>query len=127
LLSANKLSNERFAEFAESFAGQQFAIHDDAAAAEKFRPFPNRAPILIAQRNLKQARANFQGEVNDIVLQIVGNYWNVVLARENLTVQRKSLRSREELRPRKKALSLGALPPLIFTVRNRRWRRGEWG
>src|SRR5229473_8507755 len=53
----------------------------------KFGLFPNRAPILIAQRNLNQARAIFQGEVNDIILRTVGNYWNVVLARDSLTVQ----------------------------------------
>jgi len=44
---------------------------------KNFGLFPNHAPILIAQRNLKQARANFQGEVNDVILQIVANYWNV--------------------------------------------------
>src|SRR5205807_2296625 len=53
--------------------------------------FPNRAPILIAQSNLKQARANFTAEVNTIILQVVQDYWSVVLARENLDVQRKSL------------------------------------
>ena len=75
--------------------------------------FPNRAPILIAQRNLHQARSAFQGEVNDIVLQTVGNYWNVVLARESLTVQRKSLEEAQKSYDHdKKALSLGALPPL---------------
>jgi outer membrane protein len=80
---------------------------------KNFGLFPNRAPILIAQRNLKQARANFQGEVNDVILQIVANYWNVVLARENLTVQKKSLEEAEKSYDRdKKALSLGALPPL---------------
>ncbi len=80
---------------------------------KNFGLFPNHAPILIAQRNLKQARANFQGEVNDVILQIVANYWNVVLARENLTVQKKSLEEAEKSYDRdKKALSLGALPPL---------------
>src|SRR6266481_293852 len=80
---------------------------------KNFGLFPNHAPILIAQRNLKQARANFLGEVNDVVLQIVGNYWGVVLARENLTVQKKSLEEAEKSYERdKKALSLGALPPL---------------
>jgi outer membrane protein len=75
--------------------------------------FPNRAPILIAQNNLKQARSAFQGEVSDIVLQIVGNYWFVILARENLAVQRKSLDEAEKSYDHdKKALSLGALPPL---------------
>jgi outer membrane protein len=80
---------------------------------KNFGLFPNRAPILIAQRNLKQARANFQGEVNDVILQIVSNYWNVVLARENLNVQKKSLEEAEKSYEHdKKALSLGALPPL---------------
>lgn len=75
--------------------------------------FPNRAPILIAQRNLKQARASFIGEVNNIILQIVGNYWTVVLARENLSVQQKSLdEAQKSYEHDKKALSLGALPPL---------------
>src|SRR4029077_9737644 len=75
--------------------------------------FPNRAPILIAQRNLKQARASFLGEVNGVILQIVTNYWNVVLARENLSVQQKSLdEAQKSYDHDKKALSLGALPPL---------------
>src|SRR6267142_156189 len=75
--------------------------------------FPNRAPILIAQRNLKQARATFQAEVNRVILQTAGNYWSVVLARENLAVQRKSLEGAEKSYAHdKKALSLGALPPL---------------
>ena len=75
--------------------------------------FPNRAPILIAQRNLKQARASFLGEVNGVILQVVSNYWGVVLARENLTVQQKSLdEAQKSYDHDKKALSLGALPPL---------------
>jgi outer membrane protein TolC len=78
-----------------------------------FGLFPNRAPILIAQRNLKQARANFAAEVSTVILQIVGDYWNVVLARENLAVQRKSLdEAQKSYEHDKKALSLGALPPL---------------
>jgi outer membrane protein len=78
-----------------------------------FGLFPNRAPILIAQRNLKQAHASFLGEVSDIIQQIVGNYWNVVLARENLSVQQKSLdEAQKSYEHDKKALSLGALPPL---------------
>src|SRR5207237_2104750 len=36
-----------------------------------FGLLPNRPPILIAQRNLKQARASFQGKVNDIILRTV--------------------------------------------------------
>jgi len=78
-----------------------------------FGLFPNRAPILIAQRNLRQARANFTAQVSNIILQVVGDYWNVVLARENLSVQQKSLdEAQKSYEHDKKALSLGALPPL---------------
>src|SRR5437588_899729 len=51
----------------------------------------NRAPILIAQRNLRQARPTFQSQISDILQQTITAYWNVVLQRQNLTVQRKSL------------------------------------
>jgi outer membrane protein TolC len=75
--------------------------------------FPNRAPILIAQSNLKQAHANFTAEVDSIILQVVQDYWAVVLARENLDVRRKSLdEAQKSYDHDKKALSLGALPPL---------------
>jgi len=78
-----------------------------------FGLFPNLAHILIAQRNLKQARASFQGEVNDIILRTVENYWNVILARESLVVQRKSFEEAQKSYDHdKKALGLGALPPL---------------
>lgn len=78
-----------------------------------FGLFPNRAPILIAQRNLKQARANFTAQVSNIILQVIGDFWNVVLARENLSVQQKSLdEAQKSYEHDKKALSLGALPPL---------------
>jgi len=75
--------------------------------------FPNRAPMLIAQRNLKQARASFRAQVNNVILGIIGDYWSVVLARENLSVQQKSLdEAQKSYDHDKKALSLGALPPL---------------
>ena len=111
--NANKLStNDSLSLLNPSFSSNlQFTVTQPLL--KNFGLFPNRAPILIAQRNLKQARANFQGEVNDVILQIVGNYWNVVLARENLNVQKKSLEEAEKSYEHdKKALSLGALPPL---------------
>jgi outer membrane protein TolC len=79
--------------------------------------FPNRAPILIAQSNLKQAHANFTAEVDSIILQVVQDYWAVVLARENLDVRRKSLdEAQKSYDHDKKALSLGALGYLPFRV-----------
>ena len=78
-----------------------------------FGLFPNRAPIRIAQNNLRQARANFTAEVSNIILQVVSDYWAVILARENLAVQRQSLEEAQKSYDHdKKALSLGALPPL---------------
>src|SRR5580693_5585201 len=111
--NASKLStNDSFSLVNPSIATDlQFTVTQPLI--RNFGLFPNRAPILIAQRNLNQARAIFQGEVNDIVLQTVGSYWNVVLARESLIVQRKSFEEAQKSYDHdKKALSLGALPPL---------------
>ena len=75
--------------------------------------FPNRAPIVIAQRNLKQSRANFEAQVNDSIARAVEQYWGVVQARENLDVLRRSLELAEATyQQNKRALELGALPPL---------------
>jgi outer membrane protein len=73
----------------------------------------NRAPIVIAQRNLRLSRDNFEEQVNDTVLLVVANYWNVVQARENLKVQQESMDAAQKSYDHdKKSLELGALPPL---------------
>jgi outer membrane protein TolC len=75
--------------------------------------FANRAPLVIARRNLDQSRANFAAEVNNSVLQAVGQYWSVVEAMGNLDVARRSMDAAEATYKRdKRALELGALPPL---------------
>ncbi len=75
--------------------------------------FANRAPIVIARRSLQQSRASFRAQVNDAILQVVAQYWSVVQARGNLAVQQKSLDSAQASYQRdKRALELGALPPL---------------
>jgi len=75
--------------------------------------FPNRAPIVIAQRSQKQSRANFEVQVSDSVQRAIDQYWGVVQARENLAVLRKSLELSEATYARnKRELELGALPPL---------------
>src|SRR5437879_2127728 len=114
--SVNKLStNSSLSTLNPSIATDlQFTVTQPLL--RNFGLFPNRAPILIAQRNLKQARASFRGEVNDIILRTVGNYWNVVFARESLVVQRKSLEEAEKSYDHdKKDLGLGALPPLAIS------------
>src|SRR6266496_3872363 len=75
--------------------------------------FANQAPLIIARRNLEQSRANFIGQVNNNVLQAVGQYWAVVQARGNLDVARSSMDAAEATyKHDKRALELGALPPL---------------
>ncbi len=75
--------------------------------------FANRAPLMIARRDLQQSRANFAAEVNNNVLQAVGQYWSVIEARGNLDVARSSMDAAEATYKRdKRALELGALPPL---------------
>jgi outer membrane protein len=75
--------------------------------------FANRAPLVIARRNLQQSRANFAAEVSNNILQAVGQYWLVVEAHGNLEVARRSMDAAEVTYKRdKRALELGALPPL---------------
>jgi outer membrane protein len=73
----------------------------------------NRAPLVIARRNLQQSRAAFVAEVNNNILQAVNQYWAVVQARGNLEVAQQSMAAAESTYKRdKRALELGALPPL---------------
>jgi outer membrane protein len=73
----------------------------------------NRAPLIIARRNLEQSRAAFVAEVSNAILQAVNQYWAVVQATETLNVVRASMEAAEATYKRdKRALELGALPPL---------------
>jgi HAE1 family hydrophobic/amphiphilic exporter-1 len=75
--------------------------------------FANTAALVIARRSLAQSRASFEAEVNDAVLQVVGQYWAAVQARGALDVQQKSRQLAETSYQRdKRSLELGALPPL---------------
>jgi outer membrane protein len=73
----------------------------------------NLAPVIIARRNLQQSRAIFDSQVNDALRRIVAQYWDVVRARGNLDVFQQSLEAAQASYQRdKRALELGALPPL---------------
>ncbi len=75
--------------------------------------YVNRAPIMIARRNVHQSEAGFEAEVNDTLLNAVQTYWTVVQAREQLNIARESLAMAEASYKRdKRALELGALGPL---------------
>ena len=74
--------------------------------------FANRAPLVIARRTLQQSQASSEAQVSDAILQVVNQYWTVVQVRGNLDVQRKSLEADASYQHDKRALELGALPPL---------------
>ncbi len=74
--------------------------------------FVNRAPILIARRNLKQSRTTFQSQIIGIISQVVNQYWDVEQADQSLTVNRKSLEEAQATYDHdKKELELGGLAP----------------
>src|SRR5580698_2140607 len=75
--------------------------------------FANRAPLIVARKNLEESRANFVAEVSNNILVAVGQYWAVIQAQGNLDVARRSLDAADATYKRdKRALELGALPPL---------------
>jgi outer membrane protein len=75
--------------------------------------FANTGPLIIARRTLKQSRASFEAEVNDAIFQVITQYWAVIQARGSLEVEQQSLSLAEASYQRdKRALELGALPPL---------------
>jgi outer membrane protein len=73
--------------------------------------FANRAPILIARRNLEQSRQTFEAQVSNLLQQVITDYWNVVEAREDLRVAQSSWdQAKASYEHDEKSLRLGALP-----------------
>jgi len=105
-------TNSSFATVNPSFtSGLSFSLSQPLL--RRFGLFANRAPIIIAQRGVRQSRATFEARLNDTVQRVINQYWDVVQARKTLEVLRKSLQLAEASYQRdKRALELGALPPL---------------
>ncbi len=105
-------TNSSFATVNPSFdSGLTFSLSQPLL--RKFGFFANRAPILIAQRGVRQSRSNFEAQLNDTVQNVINQYWDVVQAHKTLDVLKKSLELAEASYQRdKRALELGALPPL---------------
>lgn len=109
---SRSVTNNRFSNFNPSLTGNiGFTVTQPLLRNRGL--FPNRAPIVIAQRGLRQTQANFQAQVTDSIQSAVNVYWSVVQARENLRVLQRSLELAEATyKQDKRALELGALPPL---------------
>jgi len=110
---ANKFStNSGFQTLNPSYATSwQFVVTQPLL--KNFGTFANKAPLYVAQRNYKQNEATFKAEVSNVLLQVITQYWSVVLSHQAYEVQKKSYDEAQTSYERdKKALSLGALPPL---------------
>ena len=105
-------TNSSFALFNPSFtSGATFTVGQHLLRCRGY--VVNHGPILIAQRNVKQARANFEAQLNDSILTVVNQYWSLVQAQKNLAVVQDSLHLAEQSYAHdKRALELGALSPL---------------
>lgn len=105
-------TNSSFALFNPSFtSGATFTLGQHLLRGRGY--VVNHGPILIAQRNVKQARANFEAQLNDSILGVINQYWNLVEAQKNFAVVENSLHLAEEsYKHDKRALELGALSPL---------------
>jgi len=112
MTSTRATTNSSFATVNPSFtSGLTFSVSQPLL--RRFGFFTNRAPIIIAQRGVRQSRANFESQLNDTVQRVINQYWDVVQARKTLEVLKKSLELAEASYQRdKRALELGALPPL---------------
>jgi outer membrane protein len=112
LSSTRFTTNSSFATVNPSFtSGLSFSLSQPLL--RRFGLFANRAPIIIAQRGVRQSRANFEVQLNDMVQRVINQYWDVVQAHKTLEVLKKSLELAEASYQRdKRALELGALPPL---------------
>lgn len=105
-------TNSSFALFNPSFtSGATFTVGQHLLRGRGY--LVNHGPIVIAQRNVKQSRANFEAQLNDSILSVINQYWSLVQAEKNLAVVQDSLHLAEEsYKHDKRALELGALSPL---------------
>lgn len=112
-VSADKFSsNIFFGEVNPSIFGS-VSVQITQPLLRGFGLLPNRGPIIIAQRNLQESRANFRQQVAAVILTAVQQYWNVVEARESLDVAQGLLgQAQKSYDHDKEALQKGALPPL---------------
>jgi len=112
LTSIRATTNSSFATVNPSFtSGLSFSLTQPLLRKMGF--FANRAPIIIAQRGVRLSAAQFEAQMSDVVVRAMNQYWDVVQARKTLDVFQKSLELAEASYKRdKRALELGALPPL---------------
>ncbi len=75
--------------------------------------FANRAPIIIAQKNLAQSRSNFEASVDSTLQRVTSDYWSVIEAQESLIVaESQQAEAQASYEHDERSLKLGAISPL---------------
>ncbi len=112
-LSSNRSSTNSAFYFLNPYVNSTVTLQFTQPLLRNFGRFANTAPIVIARRALQQSGDSFEAQVNDAILQVIIQYWTVVQARGSFDVEQKSLSLAESsYQHDKRALELGALPPL---------------
>jgi outer membrane protein TolC len=112
-ISSSKSSTNSSFNFFNPYFDSTLSFQFTQPLLRNFGVFANTAPLIIARRTVQQSLASFQAQVNDAIFQVVTQYWAVVQARGSLQVEQESLSLAEASYERdKRALELGALPPL---------------
>ncbi|HET9481517.1 MAG TPA: TolC family protein, partial [Candidatus Polarisedimenticolia bacterium] len=77
----------------------------------------NETQIVLAQNNQEISRSEFRDQVLTTLKQIEDAYWELVFARQDLDVQKESLRLAEELlKLNRIKVQVGTLPPIEITT-----------
>lgn len=112
ILSARNSTNSSFYFFNPNFTSSLNLQFTQPLLRNRGR-FANTALIKIARKALSQSRWTFEADVNDLIQQVVIQYWAAVQARGALDVQNRSVDLADvSFKRDKRALELGALPPL---------------
>jgi outer membrane protein TolC len=111
--SSNRTSTNNSFYFLNPYVNSTVTLQFTQPLLRNAGRFANTAPLVIARRVLQQSRSSFEAQVNDAILQVVTQYWTVVQARGSFDVEQRSLALAESsYQHDKRALELGALPPL---------------
>ena len=112
-LNSNRTSTNSAFYFLNPYVNSTVTLQFTQPLLRNLGRFVNTAPLIIARQALQQSRTAFDAQVNDAILQTIIQYWNVVQARGSFAVEQKSLALAESsYQHDKRALELGALPPL---------------
>src|ERR1700733_7749736 len=112
-LSSNRTSTNSSFYFLNPYVNSTVTLQFTQPLLRNAGRFATTAPLIIARRALQQSRASFEAQVNDAILEVVTEYWTVVQARGSFDVEQRSLALAESsYQHDKRALELGALPPL---------------